>query len=45
MTIKLLNRGAEGELLENRHDTQRVDYGWLWNTRFALLRKAFNGEL
>ena len=33
---------TEEELLENRHDTQRVDYGWLWNTRFALLRKAFS---
>ena len=33
---------TEEELLENRHGTQRVDYGWLWNTRFALLRKAFS---
>ena len=33
---------TEEELLENRHDTPRVDYGWLWNTRFALLRKAFS---
>ena len=33
---------TEEELLENQHDTQRVDYGWLWNTRFALLRKAFS---
>ena len=33
---------TEEELLENRHDTRRVDYGWLWNTRFALLRKAFS---
>ena len=33
---------TEEELLETRHDTQRVDYGWLWNTRFALLRKAFS---
>lgn len=30
------------ELVENRHDTPRVDYGWMWNTRFALLRKAFS---
>lgn len=30
------------ELAETRHDTPRVDYGWLWNTRFALLRKAFS---
>ena len=33
---------TEVELLENRHDSQRVDYGWLWNTRFALLRTAFS---
>ena len=33
---------TEEELLESRHGTQRVDYGWLWNTRFALLRKAFS---
>ena len=33
---------TEAELLENRHDSQRVDYGWLWNTRFALLRTAFS---
>ena len=33
---------TEEELPENQHDTQRVDYGWLWNTRFALLRKAFS---
>lgn len=33
---------TDAELLENRHDTPRVDYGWLWNTRFALLRKAFS---
>ena len=33
---------TENELAENRHDTQRVDYGWLWNTRFGLLRKAFS---
>ena len=33
---------TEEELLENRHDTPRVDYGWLWGTRFALLRKAFS---
>lgn len=30
------------ELLESRHDTQRVDYGWLFNTRYSLLRKAFS---
>ena len=33
---------TEAELLENRRDSQRVDYGWLWNTRFALLRTAFS---
>ena len=33
---------TEEELLENHHDTERVDYGWLWNTRFPLLRKAFS---
>ena len=33
---------TEEELQENRIDTQRVDYGWLWNTRFDLLRKAFS---
>ena len=33
---------TDEELLENRHDTPRVDYGWLWNTRFFLLRKAFS---
>ena len=37
------------ELEENRHDTDRVDYGWLFETRYNLLRKAFsrfcpNGE-
>jgi 4-alpha-glucanotransferase len=29
------------ELLENRHDTLRVDYGWLFNTRYVALRKAY----
>ena len=33
---------TEEELLQNQHATQRVDYGWLWNTRFALLRTAFS---
>ena len=30
------------ELLSNQHSTERVDYGWLWNTRFAMLRTAFS---
>ena len=30
------------ELLGNQHATERVDYGWLWNTRFPLLRTAFS---
>ena len=29
------------ELLENKHDTVRVDYGWLFNTRYTVLRKAY----
>ena len=29
------------ELAENEHDTARVDYGWLFQTRYPLLRKAF----
>ncbi len=29
------------ELKENEHDTLRVDYGWLFATRYPLLRKAF----
>ena len=29
------------ELLENKHDTARVDYGWLFNTRYTTLRKAY----
>ena len=29
------------ELEENRHDTERVDYGWLFNTRYPLFRKAY----
>ncbi len=28
------------ELKEVRHDTKRVDYGWLFNTRYTVLRKA-----
>ena len=30
------------ELAESEHDTQRVDYGWLFNTRYAVLRKAYS---
>ena len=33
---------TEQELEENRHDTLRVDYGWLFETRYPLLRKAFS---
>ena len=32
---------TEEELTENEHDTARVDYGWLFETRYPLLRKAF----
>ncbi len=28
------------ELKENKHDTKRVDYGWLFNTRYSVLRRA-----
>lgn len=31
----------EEELAGNRHDTPRVDYGWLFATRYPLLRRAF----
>ena len=31
---------TKDELKENKHDTKRVDYGWLFNTRYALLRRA-----
>ena len=33
---------TEKELAENCHDTPRVDYGWLFQNRFLLLRKAFS---
>ena len=33
---------TEKELEQNRHDTKRVDYGWLFETRYTLLRKAFS---
>ena len=29
------------ELKENRHDTKRVDYGWLFCHRYDVLRKAY----
>ena len=29
------------ELKEYRHDTEKVDYGWLFNTRYTILRKAY----
>jgi len=32
---------TDSELAENEHDTPRVDYGWLFETRYPLLRKAF----
>lgn len=33
---------TEQELEENQHDTPRVDYGWLFETRYPLLRKAYS---
>ena len=33
---------TEEELAQSRHDTPRVDYGWLWQSRYPLLRKAFS---
>ena len=33
---------TEKELEENKHDTARVDYGWLFETRYPILRKAFS---
>lgn len=33
---------TDQELEENKHDTARVDYGWLFETRYPLLRKAFS---
>lgn len=30
------------ELKAQEHKCQRVDYGWLWNTRFAALRLAYS---
>ena len=31
---------TKGELKENKHDTVRVDYDWLFNTRYTVLRLA-----
>ena len=31
---------TKDELEENKHDTKRVDYGWLFNTRYSVLRLA-----
>ena len=33
---------TQQELEENQHDTARVDYGWLFETRYPLLRKAYS---
>lgn len=30
------------ELAECRHDTPRVDYGWLFSTRYTVLRRAYS---
>lgn len=32
---------SKEELEANRHDTPRVDYGWLFENRYPLLRKAY----
>lgn len=34
---------TEKELAHSVHDTARVDYGWLFENRFPLLRRAFAG--
>ena len=31
---------TRGELKENINDSERIDYGWLFNTRYTVLRKA-----
>ena len=38
----LMKKGliTKDELKANRHDTKRVDYGWLFNTRYNVLRLA-----
>lgn len=33
---------TQQELLAQRHDTTRVDYGWLFENRYPLLRKAYS---
>ena len=33
---------TEKELEEHQHDTERVDYGWLFETRYPLLRKVYS---
>ena len=33
---------TKDELKENINKSKNVDYGWLFNTRFNVLRKAFN---
>ena len=33
---------TKAELTAQHHAAPRVDYGWLWNTRFPLLRLAFS---
>ena len=32
---------TKAELQENINDSERVDYGWLFNTRYTVLRKAY----
>ena len=32
---------TKDELNENKNDSVRVDYGWLFNTRYTVLRKAY----
>lgn len=40
----LLDKGllTKGELSGAEHDTERVDYGYLFNTRYAILRLAYS---
>ena len=33
---------TKGELAENKTDAKRVDYGWLFNTRYEVLRLAYS---
>ena len=39
----LMKKGliTKDELKENIHDTDRVDYGWLFDRRYAVLRQAY----